>query len=341
MAMGIRQPAPGNVVIPIQQQPAPAQQGEAGCLRKIGSGIMRAWHVVWEKGCIAFQATTALFFRCISWFSPTFADKLEGLWGHATAIYLRIRAALREEALMEELAGLRERNRALDVRVQELAGQNDGFQIANNRLVWERDQAATERDRVIGERQELILGQAPILIERDHLREEGQQLLQERDLARNQNAQLVRERDEAVEAKGAQEGAYHRALEELGELRVRMDQVGDYGELNRQLTRFHDMYVQIAQNGNGGATQLALEALIPQYKAHRARLHEMLQAAINALPENDLGRIPLRGILRLSQEEMDHVERISQTLHLLGELRQPLAKYFQAAAPVAQAAEAI
>jgi FtsZ-binding cell division protein ZapB len=341
MVMGVNQPAPANVVIPIQQQQAPVQQEEPGCLRKIGNGIVKVWNVVWEKGCLAAQVTTAIFFRCISWISPTLADKLEALWGHVNAIYLRIRAALREEELLGDIQGLRERNRALDVRVQELVDQSDGLRIVNDRLTWEKNQVVAERDHLIGERQELILGQAPILIERDHLREERQQLTGERDVARNQNELLTGERNEAVEARRVQDGAYHRALEELGELRVRLDQVGDYRELNQHLTRFHEMYVQIAQNGNGGATQLALEILIPQYKAHRARLHEMLQIAINGLPENDLGRIPLRGILRLSQEEMEHVEKISQTLHLFGELRQPLAQYFQAPAPVIQAVEVI
>ncbi len=229
----------------------------------------------------------------------------------------------------------------MDDRVHELVDQSDVLRLANDRLTWEKNQAVEERDHVIGERQELILNRAPILIERDHLREEKQQLTGERDAARNQNELLVRERNEAVEARRAQDGAYHRALEELGEFRVQLEQVGDYRELNQHLTRFHEMYVQIAQNGNGGATQLALEILIPQYKAHRARLHEMLQAAINGLAENDLGRIPLRGILRLSQEEMEHVEKISQTLHLFGELRQPLAQYFQAPVPMIQVVEAV
>ena len=246
------------------------------------------------------------------------------------AIYSRIKSGITEGELREENANFKNRNRALNVRIQGQVNQIEGFRVENDHLIWEKGQVVEERDRVIGERQELILNHAPVLIEKDRLQDENRDLTQQRDLARNQNAQLNLEKDAAVNNKRQMEGDYQNALQELGIIRAQLERVDDHRQLNQHLNRFHELYLQIEGGGAKGATQAALGELIPEYKIHRAKLHGMLRTAIDRLPANDLNRIPLNGILRLSEEEVDHVERISQTLHLIDELRGPLAEYFQA-----------
>lgn len=55
-----------EVVTPMKLEMTPQVEERPGCLRSMLNGIAKFWSVVWEKGCLLFQATTMLFFRAIS-----------------------------------------------------------------------------------------------------------------------------------------------------------------------------------------------------------------------------------------------------------------------------------
>lgn len=298
-----------------------------GLVKKIGDVIEKVWHIIWERGSLKFQIATFIFFRIANQFLP-FGSQLEGLWGHVTTVYERIRASLREDQLLGEITHLRERNKAQDARIQQLAAQNHVLRLSHDLLASENKQVVEERDRSHTDVAQLHLAQAPVLIERDHLRQEKQKLSQQLQALSQQIDRLTQELTQALAAKKVKEKEHFQALKELDQTRTKLQLAGDYQQLNTTLERFQDAYLKLPQKGNRNATQLALGTLIPEYKSHREKLHTMLQSVIDGLPENDLARIPLEGILRVSKEEMEHVEKISRTLHLLEDLRQPLTQYF-------------
>jgi chromosome segregation ATPase len=329
-----------EVLVPIQQNQAHLPEAEpSGCLQHI-------WNVFCGEGTSLAQTITSIFLLVISFLAPPLAI-IGAISGHLMVIYLRWKSSTQEGGLREEIGDLQGRNRGLNDRIQELVNQVEGFRVTNDRLTWEKDQAIQERDRLVGQRQELILSHAPVLNERDRLQDENHDLLgqivqarSQRDLARNQNAQLNLEREAAINEKRQIEEDYRNALQELGGARAQLERVDDHRQLNQHLARFHELYLQVEGGEARGATRAALEELIPQYKTHRERLHGMLRRSIDTLPANDLNRMPLNGILRLSEEEVDHLERISQTLHLIDELRAPLAEYLRVQPEQPQAAEA-
>jgi hypothetical protein len=332
MSAAVIQPSPISMLNPIQKQ----NEQQPGYLSQIGHFAGKVLEIIREKGCLTIYAINAVFCRCVSWLSPTLANRLETLCLYVVGAFQQIKFALIEDELREEIRELKERNQHLNTRIQTVLAQSDVLSISNDRSLWEKNQVIEERDLVRGEREELILGRAPILIERDQLRRENQTLLQERNAAQNKNGQLNQEKIEAVREKEEMKTEYHQALEDLGHARLQLAKRDDLQELNQKLSRFQELYIQTVQeeknNGasqSNGATQMALHTLIPQYQKHRGKLHEMLQTAIDELPVTDLSRIPLKGILRLSTEEMGHIEQISQSLHLFKELRKPIALSIQ------------
>lgn len=246
--------------------------------------ISNRFSLAWEKGWLAIQIAAASVFSFISWWWPGLGDKLHNCWLGMSLWYAQVTGEQREGVLNEEIRRLQE-------RIQTVAEKAEVLRVVNDRLMWEKRQAESDRAHVIEERERLIREKTQILQQLNDLRTEREQ------------------------------SAHHRAkTDAAAQQQLRCSE--RYDALNATLSRFHDLYCQMDPEGQQGATQLALEEMIPQYKAHRELLHEMLQTAIEALPESDdLLRLSLEGILRVSKQEIGHVERISEALHLLAELK--------------------
>jgi hypothetical protein len=167
----------------------------------------------------------------------------------------------------------------------------------------------------------------------EQLTSERNRLVQENGELRAQVQKLAQQRDLALEAKTFFVKQCHNALQALEALQLQFNRLDDYQVLTRHLNQFHDLYLQIPQNpkDQSGMTQMALNTIIPCYKEHRKKLHELLQRAIERLPPNSFEVGCLQGILRLSEEEMGHLEQISQTLHLIDALRVTFTEYFSRA----------
>ncbi len=274
---------------------------------RVKNAVLNTASNAWEKGCIKLQMITALFFRCIGWLSSRLANRLEGLSGHIGAIYLRIKTVITEESLRSEIEDLRRKKTVLEARVEMLFDRTETSRVTNDRLNRDIGDLTTERDRVIHERPNLVLGKAFILNEQDRLQGENQ-------LLKKQRYGLQKDLDVATKDQKRLENANHIALQELKDKEIQLEQLNDYHKLNQVLEKFRATYPPIADGQ--GTTQLALKQLISHFKAHRESLHQTLEKAIQDLPEDELARVPLKAILRISKEETNHLEDITKTFGL-------------------------
>jgi len=292
----------------------------------IASAVKWVWNVVvlnirddWMPLTLLFMSATGIF---PIW--PSIAIAVTSTF----IIYSSISTA-RSSALYR--ANLHAENQRLQDQNHLLIDQRGELQIRYNAVSRERNDLIQEHERFSIEIRELIDNRTQIAIERNRLADEIQHLREQENANQNQNSQLVQQRDAAEERKKQLEEQCRNNLREVGELRAMMGQVDAYTKLHETLERFHDLYQQVigGQEDQEGPLKFAHERLIPQYQVHRAKLHEMLKTSIALLEPDDLNRIPLAGILRISEQEMRHIERISKTINLLREFRAPLIHQLQ------------
>ena len=271
----------------------------------------------------------------ISWLCPISACVPDVARGSVAVFLERTIDSYREQALKDEVARLNTKTKEQSEKIQTLVRQTNVFKVENKQFSWEKEQATSEKDRIAEQRNGLVTEKAEIAVERERFEDEKEALKKEKASLEVKNQKLSQEKAELVASKKLLEKGHIQALEELSEARRKQESAADYKELDQRLAECHKMYDKLQGQEGGSSTQLALETLVPKYEAHRDKLHKILQEAIQDLPETDLRRATLKGILRISQEEMEHVKAISQTMHLFKELREPLSQLFQAQAGAA------
>ena len=311
-----------------------------GAIRNVmedfGRKIVWAWNTTIDSLKADAVIVTLIFFSIFVGFGITTA--IQSAIVYVIAKFVTV--AWQDRGLQACIDLLRREILTLNVRNQGLIDQHEIDRGSLDKITWERGQLRDELDRanqdVVQARQErdaITLQRAPLIIERDRIRMDYERLLnenQETELQRreekNQHLQLVQERDqavrekeEAVEAQMNQKEDYQNAIRQASILEARLEQSHSGEELNRILDRFHLLYIENIEKHGGqgsGSTHLELKRLIPLYKTHRERHHQMLDELILKVDRNNEIRVHLEGILEISKEEIGHLERISETFHL-------------------------
>lgn len=288
--------------------------------RKTKENLTHIWYVVSEKVTFPIDAITFVFFRALSFVAPSFSYQCEAAWGYVRTLYLKRKSIW----LQKEIANLSNENQKLEARIQQLTFQLHQSKQELMQSTEHTEQFSNEACRLKTQRDQFFITRAALEEENKKLKEEVQQLKQKTEILESEKQSELKEKAELQAQWAAASG-------ELDALKISISTVEDYRLLNEQLTQFHDLYLSLpkTQSGKEGITQMALDQLIPCYQNHRKNLHETLQKAIDKLPPNSLEQASLTALLRLSQEEIYHLETISQTLLLIEGLRSTFSTYFQ------------
>ena len=280
--------------------------------RKVGRG----WNILVEKGGLGFEIMTALFFRAVSWISPTAADKLEGLWGHLQGIYLRMKASWKEDQFQSEIEGLKK-------KTEELTNKILGFHPAEEQLIFERDQARDEAANLRKTFHEIRLERVALDATLEELREESQDLREGSARADERAGELgsqvaILEKEKANLASQA-----NAAIHEMEALKIVSTREDSYKKINALLEKLSQKtcsLVAAPSKEEQGMIREACEDLLPVYAENREDFHQLLEESISKMPQGkETGY--LEGILRISRAETKHLQKISGTLQLIDELR--------------------
>lgn len=247
-------------------------------------------------------AISEIFFRIFRTYSPFVGEVLQTIWNCFREFYHFCHV----QVLNAAIQGLQSKVYSLSIQVRHLA-------IGSEALRLEKEQANQERDAARHERAEFVLSRAPILISRDGLAKENLEL----KLKIQQLEKAVANRDEL-------QGEYNRVVQELGMTKAQLERSQHAQDLNQHLSVLQQQLQRINQDGGDEVTQMALQTLAPAAKEHKEKFHETLRTAIGAMDPTDPATVSLNGILRVSEDEVNHLEWISKIFGLLEQLRQPL-----------------
>lgn len=314
-----RVPQPNEVAVPEQIKPIEVPLWVRLLIQPLVSTATWAWNVVVLRAQKDGAALIPLFLSALGIF-PLWISLAMAV-GSVVAISISISNAESKASQLEITNGtLKREKQELENRCHTLLDEKSELALRQAQTQREKEDVVKERDRLIQERRNGIQEKAGISIERDELRREIEKFREnlEKNLAECEG--LRREKDSALQETAELKVRYRDLLTECGKLKAQVIPENDAHRFNRMLEKFHALYEQMGQ-GKGGMTGMALQELIPQYKAHRENLHRMLRTSIDLLPEEDSNRIPLNGILRLSEWETDHLERLGEALHVLEMLR--------------------
>jgi len=319
-----------------------------GTFRNMIEAFTRKIVWVWNTSVDSLNAEAIIVTGIFSCIVATFG-LIPAIQSGAVYIFVKyVTKVWKDLGLQENIDRLDRELRNSRARNDELLEQRRINLSDMERTRWERDGLRERLERsnqdLIQARLEwdnIVLQRAPLIIERDGLLEQNQRLQDtnaemSRQRAEEQNHNLrlveehelaVREKKEAEEARLNQLGEYKRAIQEAEVYRVRLGHSQDYKEFNEILQEFHELYLQKCDKQdeeNPGATYSGLRKLVPLYKTHRDKLHEMLDVIIQKMDKNDEARVLLGGILDISKSEMEHLERIIKIFHLNEELRKSI-----------------
>jgi hypothetical protein len=315
-------------VNPISQRTAQTYPQESfGCWQQIRNDFCRVAGIITRAGGWLLDTISGLFFSVLRVVWPTSADKIEALWGRVTTIYERVKGAIREGRLKEDIQKLETDGQILGKKVNSLAIRIEKFGIENDHLGHESDLLQEERDRARRERDDSIDGRSYLIGEWDRLRTDNQQLGQRLHEA-------VRAQDAAIEAKNRQQTEHAQALQEVVVIRHQLEQRNRQDALLAELQRIHEIYTQNKltreEGGQPPMSELELERLIPQYERQKGGYQRMIQETLNDLsPDHEL-QVPLQGILNILNEEVGHLQRISEAMLFYSDLEDPLARILEA-----------
>jgi chromosome segregation ATPase len=270
-------------------------------------------------------ALTALFFSATGLF-PVWISLAIAV-SSVVVISLSISRADSKSALLAEAnTALQTDKRALETTNQTLVSEKGKLQILHDDLKKAKEALVKDNDLITLQRKEAIAAQAPLNIKCDQLNEQIRVLTEGQAVAQGEKEQLTKEKAEAIQAKLSLETRFKPLNEELAQLRAQSSRTDAYEELNKTLEEFGERYnaVVVNQGSGRGATQMALETLIPQYQEDRRKWNARLQTIIATFDPITPAFLCLTEILRTSQSEVGHLERISKALHLLKELRTTL-----------------
>ncbi len=313
-----------------------------GCWERFkdGSGWILS-KVVWFASIVGkvllwpFQIVSGLAFKTLGVVWPEMAARAEALWGHLTLIGERLVAAFREEALLDDIQRLEEEKAILNTQVHNLAAQVQVIRVQKDHTVWEQQTTTEERNRARREIDERIKEKEQLIQEKDLLRNVNQQLQTSLDETTVAKDAAIAEKNAAILEKNRQRNEYDQVVQQAEILRRQLDQAGNNEELLQHFRRIDAAYeerrLQKEEEAQENMTELELEQLIPIYEAQKEAYQGMIQNHLNNLPEDDPLRTPMEGFIRIFNEELGHLRRISQEMHFYAELREPLKQLQQKA----------
>jgi hypothetical protein len=312
---------------------------QKGFLQRMSDGIAHGWDIFVEKGGWLCEAITLLFFNIIGFFSPTLAHKLESAWGSISRVWLRLKAAFREDAFLAEIDQLKQEKQTLNEnlikeyeKTAALSNQIFNLSSAKEHVTWEREVATTESQRLVEDRQKVLNEQAPLLIENRKLKQEiqvlqigKQELLQQYEKSQHLNAQFVQAKKSTDEGLVNEKTQGQADAQELAALRIELKRSKAYQALNQTLDSFQKLYLAVIQSegDRSSLTKMALETVLPQIKEYEDGYRNLLQEQIDLAELEPQVQVGLQGLLSLSKREANHLEKVSQALHLIEELRRP------------------
>jgi hypothetical protein len=266
------------------------------------------------------QIISILAFKALGVIWPDLAARAEAFWGHLMLIGERVVTAAREEELLHEIDELQEETRHLREKIDDQIVRIEEFRVNGEQQLWEEGMIREERDAARRERDQRLEGRTRLTLERDQLKIDKQQL-------EEQLQEAVSSRDTAIQEKNGQQIEHDQALQEVVVIRKQLEQVERNDELLEQFRKIDHAYEnrRLEQEvGEANATELELQQLIPIYDAQKEAYKLMIEQILDDLsPEHEL-QVPLQGILRLFNEEVDHLKRISEEMHFYAELKGPL-----------------
>ena len=156
------------------------------CCETVKQALGRTWQ--WIKDCWhwlvhrVFRTVDAVafgFFRVVEWFSPSLARRMEASYGYLATWYTRHTAAVQEEILQTQIAGLEDENRSLNQRVQKVSTDAAQLQVAHSQTTKERDRLKSEREADIRAKNEAEAQRKQAQVENQFIAERNQSLQNE------------------------------------------------------------------------------------------------------------------------------------------------------------------
>lgn len=256
----------------------------------------------WNNNWWITTTISEIFFRCVRSVCPLIGEVGQIVWNYCRSFYHFCEVYI----LRGGIRILKNKVHELTLRVHQLAIGSEGLRV-------ERDLAIHERDKAISDREEIILNRAPLLIERDQLSNENKGLKLK-----------VQELENAVADRADLENRYRQALMDLGVLQAQCARAKQSEEVIGLLSSLCGQLEQIPEKGSDEVTQTALETWPRVAKEYKEKLHNTLRDAISKLDPLCSAAASLNGILRVSEDDINHLEWISKVFRILEQLRQPL-----------------
>jgi hypothetical protein len=260
--------------------------------------------VTWNNQWFFNFAISEVALRVLRTYMPLVGEFALTAWNFLREFYHYCRVFILETTVH----GLQTKLNQMSLLVHQLSIGSEGLMLENKQL---RD----ERDDVIKQREETVSSRAPILIERDHLLEENKELRQKLETLTN-----VAQQKNEIEEKYAQ------TLNDLGIAQQQLKRAKQNAEFSAQV---NELFRQMQDVPVSGSVQIALTTYPQIAKSHKDKFHNTLREQIAKMEPLDPATVCLAGILRVSEEEVNHLEWMSKIFQLLETLQQPLNAYVQ------------
>ena len=258
--------------------------------------------VAWNNNWFFTFAISEVALRVFRTFTPLLGEFLLTAWNFVREFFHSCQVFV----LKTTIHGLQTKLHQMSLLVHQLAIGSDGLRLENKQLIQERDDA-------IHQREEIVSGRAPLLIERDKLQAENNELRE-----KLKNLDNVAEEKKQIEEKLAY------VINELGVAQEQLKRAKQTAEFSAQVNA---LFRQMQEVPTSGSAQIALATLPQIAKSHKEKFHTTLREAIAKMEPLDPATVCLNGILRVSEEEVNHLEWMSKIFQILEALQQPLNGY--------------
>jgi hypothetical protein len=266
------------------------------------------------------QIISSLAFKALGVVWPDLAARAEVFWGHLMLLGEQVITAAREEDLLHQIDELEAENERLREEAETQVVTIEEFRVKDAHQLWQQGMIREERDAARTERDQKLEGRTRLTLERDQLKIDKEQL-------EEQFEEALRARDAAIQEKNEQQIEHDQALQEVNVVKKQLEQVDRNDALLEQFRKIDDAYETRRleqQPGVANETELELQRLIPIYNEQKEAYKQMIEQVLEDLsPEHEL-QVPLQGIIRIFNQEVGHLRRISEEMHFYAELKGPL-----------------